>query len=94
MSEKILQAETLSPKKWRGYTLDELRYRRALTSVAVEIEKDRMARALSGAVPNVLRGGRGSRRFMLSKIFGALSYMDYLVLGWRLLRKLKGHKRH
>lgn len=92
MSEKILRAEPLSSKKWRGYTLDELRYRRALTAVAVEIEKARMSRSVSGIVPNGLRR-RSPGRFMLSKLLGSLSYMDYILLGWRLLRKLKGIKR-
>lgn len=93
MSEKVLREEALSPKKWRGYTLDELRYRRALTEVAIEIEKGRMARAVSGSVPDVLKG-RSSGRFMLSRLLGALSYMDYMVLAWRLLRKIKRLKRH
>lgn len=84
----------MSPtKKWRGYTLDELRYRRALTSVAIEIEKERLTRTVSGIVPNALKG-RSPGRFMVSKLFGALSYMDYMVLGWRLLRRLKKLKRH
>lgn len=77
-----------SAQKWKGYTLNELRYRRALTGVAIEIEKDRLSRAISGIVPGALKA-RSSGTSMLSKALGALSYVDYAILGWKLFKTLK-----
>lgn len=80
-----------SSQKWKGYTLDELRYRRALTGVAIEIEKDRLSRSISSLVPGALKS-RTSGASMLSKAFGALSYVDYAILGWKLFKKLKSFR--
>lgn len=91
MSE-ILKKHQLQPKAWRGYNLDELRYRRALTEVAIEIERDRISQSISNAVPNALKG-RSSGTSMMSRVFGALNYVDYAVLGWKLIKMIKGLRR-
>ncbi len=91
MSE-FLKKHQLKSKGWRGYTLDELRYRQALTEVAIDIEKDRISHSISDAVPNAIKSGsRGSS--MISKALGALSYVDYAVLGWRLIKMIRGLRR-
>ncbi len=85
----ILKNHQLEQKPWRGYTLDELRYRRALTAVAIEIEKDRICRSMSETVPSAMKQ-RSSGASMLSKMLGALNYVDYAVLGWRMIKVIKG----
>lgn len=93
MNDFLNDSEPSAPK-WKGYTLDELRYRRALTCVAIEIEKDRIGRTVSGIVPQALKT-RSSGTSMLSKALGALSYVDYAILGWKLFKKIKSlrHRR-
>ncbi|MDE6309132.1 MAG: hypothetical protein K2L93_08005 [Muribaculaceae bacterium] len=88
----LLKKHELKPKAWRGYTLDELRYRRALTEVAIEIERDRITQSITDTVPNALKG-RSSGPSMMSKVFGALNYVDYAVLGWRLIKMVRGLRR-
>lgn len=89
---ELKQEEMLFPKKWKGYTLDELRYRRALTSVAIEIEKDRLQRTFAGVLPSAEKTQKGTS--IISKALGALSYVDYAILGWRLFKTLKKLRRH
>ncbi len=69
---------------WNGYTLDELRYQRALNMARLEIEKEKLTAATSEmkrGLPS-LSTGHG----ILSKIAGSLSYIDYAVLAFRLFR--------
>lgn len=70
-------------KTWRGYSLEELRYRRALNEVAIEIEKDKIKRQISDSLP---RNDTGAT--MLSRALGALTYMDYVILAFRLIARL------
>lgn len=69
---------------WGGYTMEQLRYERAMTEVRIELEKERLA-----------HGGRGGRRLGATaghptwqRLAAMLSYADYVVLGVKLWRRL------
>lgn len=70
--------------EWEGYTMEQLRYERAMTEVRIELEKERLT-----------RGGRGGRRRGATagqptwqRLAAMLSYADYVVLGVKLWRRL------
>ncbi|MCC8176165.1 MAG: hypothetical protein LUC85_07830 [Bacteroidales bacterium] len=89
---KIVKDHLLAPQKWKGYTIDELRYRQALTAVAIEVEKDRLAAQAGRYIPGV-GGSKLTTGSVLSKIWGALSYVDYAVIAFTVLRKFMGFRR-
>lgn len=72
-------------EKWRGYSLDELRYQRAVALARIEMEKEKMALEAAGLRQHV--PGMNTRGLM-GKIMGSLSYVDYIVLAFRLGRSL------
>lgn len=72
----------LAEKTWHGYSLEELRYRRALNEVAIAIEKDKLMRQVSETLP---RNETGTS--MLSRAIGALTYMDYVILAFKLMTR-------
>lgn len=69
--------------EWGGYTLEQLRYERAMTGVRIALEKERLA-----------GGGRGARRGATAgestwrRLAAMLSYVDYVVLVVKLWRRL------
>lgn len=79
---KLINRE-LAPQSWRGYSLDELRYRRVLNEVAIEIEKDRIKRQINGSLPKNEAGSS-----MFSRAIGALTYMDYVIIAFKLMTRL------
>jgi len=75
--------------QWSGYTLDEIRYRRALTLTRIQIEKERInigARQIYSTKMTNIPGIKGSG--IVSKMMSALTMADYAVIGIRLMRKI------
>ncbi len=74
------------PANFKGYTLDELRYRRAFALAKYEIAKMQM----SNTVMSVRQGmsGFGSKG-IVGKILGNLNYVDYAILGFRVISKIR-----
>lgn len=73
---------------WRGYTLSELRYRRAYVQVKLEMERAALfsqskAVADKGIIP--MRGVTGG---ILGKVMGALDYFDYAFLAYKAGSKI------
>lgn len=71
---------------WEGYTLDQLMTIRAVTAARIELEQEKVAE-------NFDRARAGNMYFsssMFSRIFSAINYVDYLVIGVNLWRKLRG----
>lgn len=71
-------------ENWNGYSLDELRYQRAVTMARIEIEKEKLAVGIDDLRQGIpfVGGGRG----LLSKIAGSLNYIDYAMLAFRAFR--------
>ena len=85
--------EEEAPKKFKGYTLEELRYQRAIVALKREFAK---SKTLSGASklkkhnPFSSDGGKlalsGKVGGIASRIFTGLNYMDYIMLGFSLFK--------
>ncbi len=75
--------------EWSGYTLDELRYQRALTTARIEISKELLMMQASQLYKGKLppRPGKSS---MLGRMLSALSMFDYAILAIRVGQKLTG----
>lgn len=78
----------LKAKPWKGYTLDEIRYRIALNRICIDVEKERlMAVAQKLSTGNVtVSSGSG----ILKRMLNALSMLDYFVVMIKLIKKLRG----
>lgn len=72
---------------WKGYTLDELRYRITVNNARKEIGKERLRNSfigiLQGNISNVTGGD------ILKRMIGALNIMDYVVLAVKLGRTVR-----
>lgn len=80
---------TLTTRKWRGYTLDQLRTQRVLTQTSIIVEKNRL-----NSMIETLRSKRNSERNTFKKIINALSAMDYAVLAFGIIRKVSSILSH
>ena len=68
--------------KWKGYDIDELRYRRAYMLARCEIEKMRiMGRidSMRSSMPSIASGGG-----IAARILKGLSYFDYAFIAYRV----------
>lgn len=74
---------TTREDEWQGYTLDQLRFRRMVAMAKAEIGKSHLE-----AQAKQMAGGSLMKSPMLSKLAGALSYIDYAMLAFRLGRTL------
>lgn len=68
---------------WKGYTLDELRFQRMLALAKIEIEKDQLSHQMNSLSKF---GGFGGP--IMSKLTSALSYVDYVVVAFRVIRTI------
>lgn len=69
---------------WRGYTLDELRFQRAVNLARLEIQKERLAAHIHGVQSSSgLSGANG----WLGRIFNSFSYFEYGILAFRLVKR-------
>lgn len=69
---------------WGGYTMEQLRYERAMTEVRIELEKEWLALGGRGG----RRGGATASQPTRQRLAAMLSYVDYVVLGVKLWRRL------
>lgn len=79
----VTPERTLTTRRWRGYTLDQLRTRRALTQACIIVEKNRLT-----SVVNTLKVKRTTRKDTFKKIINALSAVDYAVLAVGIVRRV------
>lgn len=76
---------TQSQEAWRGYSLEELRYQRALTAVRVEMEKEKLMHRVNELKRNVPTMSV-SKSGLMGKVMKSLNYVDYVVLAFGLGR--------
>ena len=72
---------------WKGLSLDEIRYQRALTEIRIEISKEKLKTSAQGLTPNSIKGFKS--KSILSKMLGALSWIDYGVMAITIGSKLR-----
>ena len=85
--------------QWEGYTIDELRVKRAMAAVKSEIGKERIMSKLTDAKTQVDNDGLRSMIFG-GKMLSGLKTVDYVILGyktsklaWRLWHKFSGPRK-
>lgn len=84
-------------KSWKGYSLSEIRHRRMLNAVRCEVVHQQMLGNLRAIATNgggeMMSNDLGifsafTPKGMLKRMLGALNYIDYGVLAFRLTRKI------
>ena len=71
---------------WKGYTLDELQYRRAVTLTRIEIQKGKMFQQVQSAGINGDFSTKGITGVLMKKFFGNMSIVDYVFIGFKVAR--------
>ena len=86
----------VQPKEWKGYTLEELRYRRAMALVRRELGQNQLNESVNNVKTRVsdngIRGFMGNNSFLKK-----MKTADYLLLAFKLsnaLFKLWRKKKH
>lgn len=74
-------------REWKGLTLEDIRYRRAINHVKMEIEKERLMSETSQLVGNTTQGLFSSS--MARKLFSGFSYLNYGVLAFQVFRQFQ-----
>lgn len=99
------ELRTIEPVEFKGLTIREIRYRRALVALQKEFCKEKFNVSLlklqsrSPFSKNYMPGKNAPGRFgaIAGKLFGGLNYLDYAVLGFDIfsaLRKISRIFRH
>ena len=75
-----------STDSWRGYTLDELRYRRAATAAQTQVSRMMLTRQA-----DTLRSGNPITRSWQSarNLLSAIGYVNSALIAFRILRSLR-----
>lgn len=88
-TQKLLPAkETHGLKNWSGYTLDELRYQRAINHVKMEMEKERVmlsANRIMCGKPSAEASSSG----LFRKVFTGFSILDYALLAFQAGKQIR-----
>lgn len=75
-------------RRWEGYNLEELRCQRALVNARIMIAQHHLGEDVE-KVRNTFNGHtKTTHNTMLGRMIGALSYMDWIMLGIGLYKKL------
>lgn len=94
-SEKVAKEITNPEVKFKGYTLEEIRYQRALVTLQKEFCHTKIIRLsnnlkntnpLKKSAPSSLPGKVG---FMAGKLLTGLNYMDYIMLGFSVFGSVR-----
>ncbi len=73
-------------KKWSGYTLDDLRYQRAVNHVKMEMERERLASATRQFVDRKQSAFAGG---MMRKMFTGFTVIDYALLAFQATKQIR-----
>jgi len=95
MSEKILlpaaDETPMKAEKFRGLTIDEVRYQLLYTTLQKEFCKDKLMMTVGNAVAATPFGGgrKSSGHSIFSHLLNGLSYADYLLVGISAFKTVK-----
>ena len=70
----------------KGYTIDELRYQRALAMARSEIARMHVVDSFSATRQSIM--STVSPGGMMGRIIGSLNYIDYMVMGYQIWKKI------
>ncbi len=95
-TEDVAKSITHPEVQFKGYTLEEIRYQRALVALQKEFCKTKMARNvhnLKKANPLTPAGAAnslpGKLGFAATKLITGLNYLDYAVLGFSIFSSVR-----
>lgn len=95
-STKAAEQITEPENKFKGYTLDELRYQRALVTLQKEFCKSRLIRNVNGLQKNnpfnptsAASSLPGKVGFVASKLISGLNYLDYAMIGFTVFGSVR-----
>lgn len=90
-TEQAARNITQPESKFKGYTLEEIRYQRALVSLQMEFCKTRLLRNVHNlqkrspfSASSAATSLPGKVGFVASKLFAGLNYLDYAMIGFSL----------
>lgn len=69
--------------EWKGYTLEELMYRRDITGIRIDVEKERISNEYS----RFSRGNMMLSKSLFMHMVSVMGYADFIVLGFKLWRR-------
>lgn len=78
------ELKRMREREWRGYSLDELRYRRAMALVNIQNEKNRTA----DGVARLRNGDMLLSMLGLRRLSGIVDYARYVAVAVRLWRRV------
>lgn len=74
---------TLTDRKWKGYTLDELQTQRQINDKRIEAQK-----MLLAADVDSVKNRESAKSGIFKKFVNSLSYLDYAVLGVSAFKRI------
>ncbi len=81
-SEKTVTSQEL---EWNGYTVDELKYHRAIALVKLELQKEVLGNAMKVMNTSVMTtNNKYISSIFNGKFSGKLRYVNYLVAGYKV----------
>ncbi|MDE7125413.1 MAG: hypothetical protein K2O12_02900 [Muribaculaceae bacterium] len=85
--ERLSQFNGNGSENWEGYTLEELRYHRALNLARREL----VSQQLKTLATDVANGSAitSNNRTILSKITSSLSYIDYGIMAFTIVSRIR-----
>ena len=93
--EKLAQ-EIVSPKnEFKGYTIEEIRFQRALIAMEADFSKTKLLKSWNNVQkfnpfsPSSSASIPGKAGSIALKLINGLSYMDYVMLGWSVFSGAK-----
>lgn len=90
--QKAVMALTEQPVHKKGYTLDQLRYKLALTDLQKDFCKEKMINQCHSVMSNTpwnKKSGSGFGGSLIGGILKGLSYTDYVVMGLSVFKTAK-----
>lgn len=90
MEKSVVKYEQDSSENddFEGYTIDELRYRRAMVALQAEYAKEHVLNNIHKIQKHGITGGEGSKLSRVSgvagKLLSGLNYLDYVMIGMTL----------
>lgn len=80
--------QNVADTEFKGYTIEELRYQRALIALQREFCKEKLLMEFSSLTNRSASGNKGKSKIpflstsgMFNRIFKSLDYIDYLMMG-------------
>lgn len=95
MNNEINQKQDMPvPAEWSGYTLEELRYQRALSLIKLENQKLILKQRFRPEKKEVMQSGiKGLGVNLLQRISEKMTIVDYLLIGYNLSKMFLKFKR-